>query len=419
MPVTHENLIEMASKMERWLALTPADRSACIMPIYYNAGFKATLVAPLLVGCSVALPASAGAHDFDRWLAELRPTWLTASPAFLQAVVEKLRARPAGMPASSLRFVLSTASYLPDPTRVELKRLLATPVVEFYGLCEAGMMTGPVLPPEQAKAGSVGRIPEGELAIRDEQGRFVRPGWSGKSCCADPASCRAICSTTSRARPPACQDGWLATGDLGSVDEEGFLTIVGRTKEIINRGGEKIAPYDVEKALLAIPSVREAAAFAVPHARLGENVGAAVVLHPGAEATSTELIDFVYDRLAPFQRPRHVHIVDSLPVGPTGKISRPQLSAAFANARQATQPPAAPLEILIAEIWQRLLKRTDIGMDDDFFEIGGDSLQATEMLLEVEETTRHRIRPVGHPRPAHHPRCCATGWPARRRQETR
>ena len=182
--------------------------------------------------------------------------------------------------------------------------------------------------------------------------------WSVTSCCAVPASCRATCSTISRACPAAWSDGWLATGDLGSVDEDGLLTIVGRTKEIINRGGEKIAPYDVEKALLGHPAVREAAAFAVPHPRLGENVGAAVVLHPGAKATSTELIDFVYDRLAPFQRPRHVHIVDSLPVGPTGKISRPQLSAAFADARQATQPPAAPLEILIAEIWQRLLNRT-------------------------------------------------------------
>ena len=204
--------------------------------------------------------------------------------------------------------------------------------------------------------------------------------------------------------PTGLVDGWLATGDLGSVDERGLLTIVGRTKEIINRGGEKIAPYDVEKALLAHPAVREAAAFAVPHARLGENVGAAVVLHPGAGATSTELIDFAYERLAPFQRPRHVHIVDSLPVGPTGKISRPRLSAAFADARRDTPPPAAPLEILIAEIWQRLLKRADIGMDDDFFEIGGDSLQATEMLLEVEEIDASSHQPVGHPRPAHHPR---------------
>src|SRR5204862_1174585 len=114
--------------------------------------------------------------------------------------------------------------------------------------------------------------------------------------------------------PSGLDNGWLPTGDLGMVDDQGFLTIVGRTKEIINRGGEKIAPYDVEKALLRHPAVREAAAFAVPHPRLGENVGAAVVLHRGAQVTSIELVDFVYDRLAPFQRPRNVHIVERLPV---------------------------------------------------------------------------------------------------------
>ena len=193
--------------------------------------------------------------------------------------------------------------------------------------------------------------------------------------------------------PSGLQDGWLNTGDLGSIDEEGFLTIVGRTKEVINRGGEKIAPYDVEKALLCHPSVREAAAFAVPHPRLGQNVGVAVVLHASTSSTSTELIDFIFDRLAPFQMPRHIQIVESLPVGATGKISQSRLSEAFANRERPKEQPGAPLEILIADIWQRLLGRTDIGMDDDFFEIGGDSLQATEMLLELEETTRHRIAP--------------------------
>ena len=392
-PVTHENLIEMARKMERWLGLTSADRSACIMPIYYNAGFKATLVVPLLIGCSVALPTAAGPNDIEQWLAELRPTWLTASPAFLQAVVEKLRASRAGGAAGSLRFVLSTASYLPDHVRVELQGLLGTPVVEFYGLCEAGMMTGPVLAPGGATAGSVGRIPAGELAIYDEDGGSLRAGVVGQVMLRGPSVMPGYLYDDIEGVPSGVIDGWLATGDLGSVDKDGFLTIVGRTKEIINRGGEKIAPYDVEKALLDHPAVREAAAFAVPHARLGENVGAAVVLHAGATASATELVDFVYDRLAPFQRPRHVHVLDSLPVGATGKISRTRLSAAFADARPASEAPAAPLELLVAEIWQRLLNRPDVGMDDDFFELGGNSLQATEMLLEVEAVTHHRMGP--------------------------
>ncbi len=390
-PVTHQNLVEMGRKMERWLAVGPDDRSACIMPIHYNAGFKATLLVPLLVGCSVAFPASTGAHDVETWIDRLRPTWLTASPAFLQAVCDRLRERPPGEVGRRLRFVLSTASYLPESVRTEAQRLLARPVLEFYGLCEAGMMTGPLLPPATAPAGSVGRVPEGELAIVDERGRPARPGQAGAVLLRGPSVMPGYLVGDIEGAPSGLQDGWLATGDVGSIDADGNLTIVGRTKEIINRGGEKIAPYDVERALLAHPAVREAAAFAVPHPRLGENVGAAVVLRPGASAGATELIDFVYDRLAPFQRPRHVHVVDSLPLGATGKVSRPALAAALADRRDASPPPAAPLEILVGEIWQRLLKRADIGVDDDFFEIGGDSLQATEMLLEVEEITRHRI----------------------------
>jgi hypothetical protein len=137
--------------------------------------------------------------------------------------------------------------------------------------------------------------------------------------------------------------------------------------------------------LLLHPAVREAAAFAVPHPRLGENVAAAAVLHPGAKATSSELIDFIYDRLAPFQMPRDVQFVESLPVGPTGKISRARLSESFAAQHLPTEQPAAPLEVLIAEMWRKLLGRSDIGLDDDFFEIGGDSLQATEAFPRYED----------------------------------
>lgn len=391
-PVTHENLVEMARKMEKWLGLTPRDRSACIMPIYYNAGFKATLLVPLLVGCSVALPASTGPQDFERWLVELRPTWLTAAPALLQALADKLRARAEALD-HPLRFVLSTASYLPEATRNETERLLRVPVVEFYGLCEAGMMTAPPLAPGTAKTGTAGRIPDGELAIHDEQGASVPPGQPGQVMLRGPSVMPGYILGDVDGELSGLRDGWLPTGDLGIVDSDGYLTILGRSKEIINRGGEKIAPYDVEKALLCHPAVREAAAFAVPHPRLGENVGAAVVLHPGVEATQTQLIDFIYERLAPFQMPRSVHIVESMPLGATGKISRPQLSATFVNHRRSNDQPYASLDILIAEIWQRHLKCTDIGMDDDFFELGGDSLQATEMLLEVAELTHHPIGP--------------------------
>lgn len=389
-PVTHGNLIEMAEKMERWLGLTPADRSLCILPIYYNAGFKATLLAPLLAGCSVVMPATTNPHDFDRWLAAFRPTWITAAPAFLTAVLEKMRALPAGQVRHSLRFVLSTASYLPEPVRSELEALLGVPVREFYGLAEAGMMTAPALAPDDARPGMAGRVPEGELAIRDDDGAFLPPGQAGQVVVRGPSVMPGYLDDI-EGPPGGLEDGWLDTGDLGVVDAGGFLTIVGRTREIINRGGEKISPYDVEKVLLRHPAVREAAAFAVPHQRLGEIVAAAVTLKPGAEATSSHLLAFLHDRLAPVQMPRQVAVVPDLPRGATGKILRSQLSAAWAGRTRRIEPPVEPLQILIADVWHKWLQRTDFGIDDDFFEIGGDSLLATEMMLELDAITGRPI----------------------------
>jgi acyl-CoA synthetase (AMP-forming)/AMP-acid ligase II/thioesterase domain-containing protein len=396
-PVTHGNLLAMADKMQRWLQLTHTDRSACIMPLYYTAGFKATLLVPLLIGCSVALPTSTQPHDCEQWLSELQPTWLTAAPPFLQAVLENLRAqvpqRPVTSFAPSLRFVLSTASYLPPATGTELQDRLGLPVVEFYGLCEAGMMTAPIFPPETARPGSVGRVPNGELAIQSDEGSFLGPGQAGEIMVRGPSVTPGYLVDDIDGIPTGLQNGWLPTGDIGTVDSDGVLTVTARRKEMINRGGEKISPYDVEKALLAHPAVREAAAFALPHPRLGETVGAAVVLRAGASLGSTELIAFVSDRLASFQLPRHIEILESLPVGVTGKISRTQLSIATANVQRLTGQPGVPLEMLIANIWQRLLNRTNIGVEDDFFEIGGDSLLLTEMLLELEETIHHRVPP--------------------------
>jgi thioesterase domain-containing protein/acyl carrier protein len=392
-PVTHENLLEMARKMQRWLKLGSDDRSACVMPIYYNAGFKATLVVPLLIGCSVALPVSSGPQDFRGWVSELKPTWLTAAPAFLQALLDKLRGLPAGEPQHGLRFVLSTASYLPEGVRSELQERMGVPVLEFYGLCEAGMMTAPRLPPAEAKPGTVGTVPAGEFEIRGEDGKPVSPGKVGQIWLSGPSVMPGYLHDVDQA-PTGLVEGWLNTGDLGSVDADGDLTVVGRTKEIINRGGEKVSPYDIEKVLLRHPAVREAAAFAVPHPRLGENVAAAVVLKDGAEATSSALLEYLHDRLAPFQMPRHIHVLASLPKGATGKISRAQLSANYADETRPHVPPEQPLQIQIAEIWQRILKRDDIGIDEDFFEAGGDSLQATEMLMELEEQTRQAVTPA-------------------------
>jgi thioesterase domain-containing protein/acyl carrier protein len=184
---------------------------------------------------------------------------------------------------------------------------------------------------------------------------------------------------------------WLSTGDLGRIDSGDFLTIVGRTKEIINRGGEKVSPYEVEKALLLHASVREAAAFGIAHPRLGENVAAAVTLKPGFDATSSDLRSFLYKHLKRSMIPQHVFVIDAMPRGSTGKISRSETAAKVARLETNVAYPETLLERQIAEIWQRMIGRSDIGVDENFFEAGGDSLLATQMLLELETTLQRQL----------------------------
>ena len=389
-PVTHENLIEMARRMERWMELTPSDRAACIMPIHYNAGFKATLLCPLMIGCSVAFSESSLPKDFAREVELLRPTWLTAAPAWLQSLVDVVKQDPREL-QHSLRFVLSTASYLPPATKEAVRQLLGVPVGEFYGMCEAGMVTRPAL---GAGDLSAGQVPTGELLLKTEEGRTAEAGQPGEIMLWGPSVMPGYLGDDIDAAPSGLtDDGWLATGDLGVLDAQGNLKVIARKKEIINRGGEKVSPYDVERALLAHPAVQQAAAFPIPHDRLGESVCSAVTLHAGAPASSRELLDFLQDRLAPFQRPRSVHVLDSLPVGATGKISRPQLSKMFSTEEIRGPMPDAPLELLIADVWRRSLKRGLVGAEEDFFEIGGDSLLATEMLMELQTIIRRPIKP--------------------------
>lgn len=388
-PVTHCNLLEMARKMQTWFDLSADDRCACLLPVYYANGFKTSLVVPLLLGGSVAMPAMRQADDLMTWITGLRPTWFSANPAFLHALLDRLRAAPEIEPRHSLRFIISGSSYLPETVRTELEALLRIPILEFYALSEAGIMAANPAPPGKRKPGTGGLIPRNELAIRNPQGALLPVEEVGEIVVRGPSVSPEDPDTADSG--PAFRDEWAPTGDVGFVDSDGYLSIVGRTKELINRAGEKISPYEIEKILLRHPGVREAAAFSVPHPRLVENVAAAVVLRPDADATPTELREFLLARLAAFKVPPQVLVLDRLPRGSSGKISRSQLSENFVNRAREVAAPTSRLQQQIAEIWKRLIGRKDIGIDDNFFEAGGDSLLATQMLLELEAEIRHPL----------------------------
>ncbi len=388
-PVTHGNLVAMAEKLAspRWFNLTAQDRAVCISPLYYAAGLKTVLFVPLMLGASVGFPPEGKAFDVAQWMDDLRPTYLSVSPALLNGIVDRLRASNRGLCGDSLRFIMCAAAYLPEATRVAAQELLQAPVLEYYALSEAGAMAANPLPPATVKPGTVGVPVPGELLIVDGRRAPVAAGAVGHIMVSGPSVMPGYV-TTDHSKAGELKDGWLLTGDLGRLDADGYLTLVGRVTEVINRGGEKVFPYEVEKAILQHPAVLEAAAFGVPHPRLGENVAAAAVLKPGSAVSALELTEFVAGRLAAFKLPRRIHIVPSLPRGNTGKILRRVLTEAYAAApRGEILEPECLVELEIRDIWARLLGTDEIGLEEDFFERGGDSLLATEMLLQVEQLT--------------------------------
>jgi oxalate---CoA ligase len=387
-PVTHGNLVVMAQRLgsDLWFRLTAQDRAACILPLYYAAGLKTSLFVPLILGASVGFPPAGRILDLAEWLAVLKPTYLSVAPGLLNGILDRLRASASRLDGRSLRFVMCAAAYLVEDTRHAAEAMLGVPVLEFYGLSEAGVMASNPLPPGKTKPGTVGLPVPGELLIVDGDGKCVPNGTVGQIIVSGPSVTPGYLGSEDSNRGDL-RDGWLRTGDLGRIDDDGYLTIVGREKELINRGGEKVFPYEVEKALLEHPAVLEAAAFGVPHPRLGENVAAAAVLRPGRAASEEELKGFLAQRLAGFKVPRRILLWSSLPRGHTGKIQRSALSEAYGTISRESAAPSRLIEYELRQLWERLLGTHDIGIDDDFFEKGGDSLLATEMLLEVEELT--------------------------------
>jgi oxalate---CoA ligase len=384
-PVTHRNLLAMAERLGSplWFNLTARDRAACVLPLHYAAGLKTSLFVPLILGASVAFPPTGHAVDLPRWLDALKPTYLSVAPGSLNGMLDRLKASAHDFDGSSLRFVMCAAAYLPEDVRVTAEAALRVPVLEFYGLSEAGIMAANPVPPGRAKPGTVGLPAPGELLVVDHERQPVAQGAVGQIMISGPTVTPGYVAIDPSSAGEF-KDGWLLTGDLGRLDEDGYLTIVGRVKEVINRGGEKVFPYEIEKAILQHPAVLEAAAFGVPHPRLGENVAAAAVLKPGSSISEQDLKEFLATRLAGFKLPRRLCLVESLPRGATGKILRRSLTDAYAAARRQMAEPDGLLELELLEIWKRLLRTDDIGIDDDFFEMGGDSLLAAEMLLEVE-----------------------------------
>ena len=389
-PLTHANLCHSAGNIGRALELTAADRCLNVMPLFHIHGLAAALLASLASGASVVCTPGFYAPRFFEWLDEFEPTWYTAVPTMQQAIL----ARAGGKERrSSLRFIRSCSAALAPRVMAELEGVFSVPVIESYGMTEAAhQMASNPLPPGQRKPGSVGRAAGPEIGIMDQAGELLGPCQTGEIVIRGP-NVTAGYANNPAANQSSFSGGWFRTGDQGRLDEEGYLFISGRTKEIINRGGEKISPREVDEALLEHASVAQALAFAIPDARLGEDVAAAVVLKPGAAATEGGLREFVSRRLADFKVPRRIVFLEEIPKGPTGKPQRIGLAAKLGldrpceEARPAAEyvAPRTPSEAAIERLWREVLGRDRAGVRDNFLDSGGDSLLATQLLARMAE----------------------------------
>jgi len=321
-PLTHANLHASAVNVAATLQLTPADRHMNVMPLFHIHGLVAGLLAPLAAGSSVVCTPGFSALRFFAWMAECRPTWITAVPTMHQAIVARGDRDCRRAIGRQLRLLRSSSAAMPPQLISKLEGLFDAPLIEAYGMTEAAhQMASNPLPPGRRKPGTVGPAAGVELAIMDDAGQLLAAGATGEIVIRGPGVTAGY-ENNPQANASAFVDGWFRTGDQGVIDGDGYLCITGRLKEIINRGGEKISPREVDEVLMDHPAVAQAVTFGLPHPGLGEDVGAAIVLHPGQTLSERELRGFAASRLAEFKVPRRIVFVEEIPKGATGKLQR-------------------------------------------------------------------------------------------------
>jgi len=322
-PLSHANVCASAANIQETLVLDADDVCLNVMPLFHIHGLMAAILATLGKGASVWCSPGFDALRFYSWLEHANPTWYTAVPTMHQAILARARRNPEIVAGSRLRFIRSSSSSLPAQVLHELEDTFDVPVVEAYAMTEAShQMTCNQLPPGVRKPGTVGCPAGPEVAVMHVSRPELLPQGKTGEVVIRGNNVTAGYENNPDANAECFVDGWFRTGDQGVMDEDGYLTITGRLKEIINRGGEKISPREVDDILMDHEAVQQVVTFAMPHKSLGEEVAAAVVLREGASTDEASIRSFAAEHLASFKVPRKILILDEIPKGATGKLQR-------------------------------------------------------------------------------------------------
>jgi acyl-CoA synthetase (AMP-forming)/AMP-acid ligase II/thioesterase domain-containing protein/acyl carrier protein len=382
-PLTQANLCRSAHNIRQTLQLSCRDRCLNVMPLFHIHGLVGCLLSSLAAGASVVCTPGFEAERFLTWLQECQPTWYSAVPTMHQAA--QAQAQKYGLPDTPLRLIRSSSAAMPSRIMAEMETIFGVPVIEAYGMTEAShQMTSNPLPPGKRKPGSVGIAAGPEIAIMDEVGNCLDTGELGEVVIRG-SNVTSGYENNPEANARAFTQGWFRTGDQGYIDADGYLYLKGRLKELINRGGEKIAPQEVDNVLMGLPVIRQAVTFAVPHPTLGEDIASAIVLHPYTQVTEWMIREFLEQNLAPYKLPNQIIFIEEIPKGATGKLQRIGLADKLAlNLKPADIKPQNQLEQIIADIFIKLLEVDAVSIHDNFFALGGDSLLAVQLSAELE-----------------------------------
>ncbi|HUT41231.1 MAG TPA: AMP-binding protein [Gammaproteobacteria bacterium] len=324
-PLTHANLLASISNITTTYKLSPDDSTLLVMPLFHVHGLVAALLATLYSGGRVILAPRFSASHFVEWTLAERPTWYTAVPSIHQILLGQPELQ--NIPKGQFRFIRSCSSFLAPETLTRIEELLGTPLLEAYGMTEAAhQIASNPLPPGDRVVGSVGQATGVEVAILGTGGDILGPGKKGELAVRGENVMNGYLDNPEANASTFC-NGYLRTGDLGEIDANGYIRLLGRLKELINRGGEKISPAQIDDVLLNITGVEKAAAFGVPDTIYGEVVHAAVVQNGALD--EAEILDRCREKLPRFMVPVKIHIVTELPLGPSGKVNRNTLPKAL------------------------------------------------------------------------------------------
>ncbi|MEM9108392.1 MAG: AMP-binding protein, partial [Pseudomonadota bacterium] len=383
-PLSHRNVCTSAQDVCRSIDLSVDDRCLCMWEQYHIGGLVDLLLAPLLSGGCIITTKGFDAEKFFELLEDRKPTWYQAVPTTLNELVNHAGRSGLECSDSSLRFVRSVAAALAPSLMADVEGLFGVPVIQTFGMTEAGPLVASTSLTEKRKPGSVGRSCGTDIRIFGPEGQPLEQGLDGEVAIRG-SNVFAGYEDDEEANKISFRGDWFHTGDTGHIDADGELFLTGRIKQLINRGGEKINPQEVDDALLEHPQVDEAAVFTVPHKTLGEDIAAAVVLKEPISAVA--LRAYLADRISSFKIPGQITFVDRLPRNPVGKIDRLALAsvATAERAKSGHVPPRNEIEAYLVRLWSQELSQDVVGIHDDFSALGGDSLSSMRILIALEE----------------------------------